>query len=500
MRRFFDNVLSQNLYVYLFLFFAAFTLYGVTLHGPFFFDDNIFIERNASVQSFDIHAIYTSSTTLGSGISGDNFYRPNEQLIYAVLIKVFGAAPWVFHFVSVCFHSFNAYLVFLLFLILGLRRPYAFLGALLFLFHPVQTQAVSYISGLSEPVVTTCVLGALILFLRGMKENFTPKRTIGILTLTVAGFFSKENALILPALICICGIYLYKKQNVGISRKAIWIWVTVVSFSLIYLSLRLTVFNFTSGLTGGFGIVTFQNVYTQSLYVRMITFTSTLWQYAVLLLVPMSLHYETPYTAYTTFASITGVFGLIVIYGGLALAYQSLIKGKGVFFLAFAWFFLSILPVSGIIPTNAMYLEHWLYMPIIGIIFGFLYFVEKNPNFLHVPVIALCIYLPLTIYRNLDWADPIRFYRNEIRYTPSARIFANLGLELANRGDCGDAIPYYEQAIYMSDQYPQTHHNLGKCLEDSGDIANAIVEYKKALEIDPNFIYSLSRLELLLGK
>src|SRR3989344_1316177 len=101
MQRFFDNVLSRNLYAYLFFFLAVLTLYGVALRGPFFFDDNIFIEQNASVQSFDVHAIYTSSTTAGSGISGDNFYRPNEQLLYAVLLIVFGGAPWVFHFVSV---------------------------------------------------------------------------------------------------------------------------------------------------------------------------------------------------------------------------------------------------------------------------------------------------------------------------------------------------------------------------------------------------------------
>ncbi len=270
-----------------------------------------------------------------------------------------------------------------------------------------------------------------------------------------------------------------------------------------YLSLRFTVFNFTSSLTHGFGIATGSNTYTESLAVRLVTFVSVLYHYALFLLAPIGLHYETDYVAYYTLLSAAGIFGLLVIVGGGYLAYRSLVRGKGVFFLAYSWFFIALLPVSGIIPTNAMYLEHWLYVPIIGVIFLAAYFLQeqgRNATLLHVATIILCVYAILSFARNLDWADPIRFYQNELQYSGTARMYSNLGLELANRGDCADAIPNYEEAIAISDGYPQTHYDLGRCLEDGGNLSEAISEYKKSLQIDPNFSYSIVRLQALLKK
>ena len=100
MSKFFSKVLSRKLYIYLFLFVVTLVAYAPALRGPFFFDDNIFIEHNVSVQNFDLKQIYTSSTTAGSGLSGDNFYRPNGQAIFALLTWLFGLSPLISHFVK----------------------------------------------------------------------------------------------------------------------------------------------------------------------------------------------------------------------------------------------------------------------------------------------------------------------------------------------------------------------------------------------------------------
>lgn len=510
MQSIFNEFISRNLFVYVSIFCMTLVGYAVVLGGPFFFDDNIFIEHNVSVQNFDVGRIYTHSTTADSGISGDNFYRPNQQLIFATLIKIFGARPWIFHFVSIFFHSINGFLVFLLFGYLGLGRPYALLGAILFILHPIQTQAVSYISGLSEPLVTTSVLSVLILYIRQITGNFSKKEIAGIGVLTVISLFSKENAVILLGLLPILAFYFYKKEILLNKRRALWLWVFVTAIILVYLSLRFSVFNFTSGLTGSFGIVTVPNIYTESLYIRLVTFISTIWQYCKMILVPINLHYETAYFAVTSLYSFVEIFGLGVLIAGLCCAYRSLVFGRGIFFFSFFWFFMALLPVSGIIPTNAIYLEHWLYMPIIGVIFWCVYalqnFSKKNENsseqknhlFFYVVIIILFIYTVIDINRNLDWANPIRFYKNELKYTNSAgRIYANLGMEMADQGDCQNAILYYKYAIEVNDQYPQTHYNLGKCLETVGDRKNAIIEYNKSLKIDPTFRYSIERLRSL---
>jgi tetratricopeptide (TPR) repeat protein len=55
-----------------------------------------------------------------------------------------------------------------------------------------------------------------------------------------------------------------------------------------------------------------------------------------------------------------------------------------------------------------------------------------------------------------------------------------------------------EKAISLNDTYPQTHHNLARCLESTGQIKEAADEYFKALYIQPNFLYSLNAISKLL--
>jgi len=506
MSTYLDKVLSRNTYTYLFLLFVSLAVYVGVIKGPFFFDDNIFIENNAYVQTFDVVKIYTSSTTEGSGLTGDNFYRPNGQLIYSLILLIFGAVPAVFHFISILLHSGVGFLVFLLFCLLGLDRRYSLLASVIFIVHPIQTQAVSYISGLSEPLVAITTLGILVVFTRGLLSDhkFSIRRTLLIVLLSVIGFFSKENAVTVSPLMLLVVVFLYKQGKISSLLKGLWVWVFVASLSALYLFFRFTTLNFTHDLTGGFGISTQSNIYTESLYVRLVTFISSVYNYPFLSLLPINLHYERPYFAYDSLLSFWGFVGLIIIIFSIYIAYVSLRSKKGTFFFAVSWFAISILPVSGIIPTNAIYLDHWLYVPIIGFLFLLAVFLENNRDknlFLYVTIIVIFILAGLTIDRNKDWADPIRFYKNELQYTQSAtRIYNNLAMEMANRGNCLEAIPYYRRAIIMDDSYPQTHHNLARCLEDMGETEGAISEYKKALAIDPKFIYSINRLQVLLGE
>lgn len=60
-----------------------------------------------------------------------------------------------------------------------------------------------------------------------------------------------------------------------------------------------------------------------------------------------------------------GIFGIIVILFGAFIIFRY--KKNPNLFLGLTWFFTALLPYSGIFPLNAMYLEHWLYVPMIGI-------------------------------------------------------------------------------------------------------------------------------------
>ena len=153
-----------------------------------------------------------------------------------------------------------------------------------------------------------------------------------------------------------------------------------------------------------------------------------------------------------------------------------------------------------------MYLEHWLYLPIIGVIFSLCFvfdkFSEKRKQAITIFLLLILILFSVRIIaRNVEWGDPIKFYQNELKYTQtSARIYNNLAMELSDQGDCVSAVPNYEKAISLSDAYPQTHHNLARCLEALGRPQEAANEYLRALYIEPNFAYSINALYVMFSR
>jgi tetratricopeptide (TPR) repeat protein len=166
-----------------------------------------------------------------------------------------------------------------------------------------------------------------------------------------------------------------------------------------------------------------------------------------------------------------------------------------------------MVPVMGIIPINALYLEHWLYMSIIGIIITGL-FIFSSINNLFIKKILTIFYILFliiisirTFIRNNDWIDPIKFYQNEIKYSPNnARIHNNLAMYYAETGNAEKAIEYYKKAININDIYPQTHHNLANLYLNAEKYDMAYSEYVKAIFIDHNFIYSYAQLAELYQK
>jgi len=148
-----------------------------------------------------------------------------------------------------------------------------------------------------------------------------------------------------------------------------------------------------------------------------------------------------------------------------------------------------------------MFLEHWLYLPIIGIIILVLTLLNKikrrivNQVVFAIFLIVISLFCIRTILRNREWTDIEKFYLNELKYTDSSiRIYNNLGMYYAEQGDNDKLVYYYEKAIETGDYYPQPHHNLGTHYMSIGEISKALDEYYKALSIDPNFIYSLAKL------
>jgi hypothetical protein len=490
---FLEKLVAKKFNVFLFLALITILVYSPVMRGDYVFDDDIFIVNNQYVHDLNhVKQIYTHSTTDGAGVSGGNFYRPNQSLSHAVIYSLVGISATPQHLFSILIHLLNVCLLFMFLSLLGFSNLSSLIAAAVFAVHPINTEAVSYISGLSDPLSLMFILFSCIFYISYKKEKKIYYAVFTIICVLLA-LFTKESSAMLMIVLFLLEIYLQpKKIKIGIPEKLILSTVAILCVG--FLILKFTVFNF----TGNLGLTSADNEYTQSLWVRFITFCTIFPRYMGMLVFPVSQYMEKPYSAYISFEAL-GFGGLMMLGAFVYLFYNSL-KSNRSLMLGIGIFFAFLLPVSGIIPTNAIYLEHWLYLPFLGValLIALLFQNADTKNKTTILIlfgVMITVYSIKTIYRNNQWADAVKFYKNEIKFNKkSARIYNNLAMVLNNKKDYFSAINYYGQAISVYDVYPQTHHNLAQTYLQLNQISNAIAEEYKALQMQPNFMYSLKSL------
>ncbi|MDZ4245213.1 MAG: tetratricopeptide repeat protein, partial [Candidatus Gracilibacteria bacterium] len=354
----------------------------------------------------------------------------------------------------------------------------------IFLVHPVQVEAVTYISGLPDVLSGFFILAGLLFFKSG-------KNILTLLTLLLA-FLSKEIAITFFAFAWLITIYEWKsydKKTLNTKLK----WLTVFTIiSIIYFILKLTVLNF----TGTADLTDIVNDYTESILIRTITFISIIWEYAKLIIYPVHLFFEKSVVHATTLLAPKGIFGLTVLIGGCGAAYNSFLKDKK-FLFGFTWFFIPLIPVSGIfIISNAFYAERWLYLPLIGVVFGIaalwenLKTKEAKAIYICILVIVSMTFATRTIFRNREWADPQEFFENEIANNPySPRIYNQLGTVHFAKRNYNRALSAIQKSIELDDakSSPIFRFNLGNTYYYLGKNDKAIFWLNEALEMKPDY-------------
>ncbi len=167
---------------------AGLVAYLPALWGVFVFDDYPWIVYNAGLDP-----------------SAFEFWqrRPVTLLTFAANLYVAGPNPAGFHVVNIALHLANGVLVYLL---VGRMVPraasvpaIAAVAAAIFLLHPAQTGAVSYVSGRATSLMTFWLL---IAHLAAMRRLESPARRWTVLSLgaLVLAVGTKETALVYPAL------------------------------------------------------------------------------------------------------------------------------------------------------------------------------------------------------------------------------------------------------------------------------------------------------------
>ena len=458
--------------------------YANSFDNQFVWDDENLIVDNKYIRNFSyIPHIFTSPLFNFSYDKVHIFYRPIQVFSYLIDYSIWGLKPLGYHFTNVLLHILVALSVYWLISILYDDRVLSFLTGILFVAHPIHTEAVTYMSGRAESMSALFMLLCFILYIRYYDLNRIGTYFLMLIAYALA-LLCKEYSIILPALLLLYH-YVFKKK---LKTKG---FLTVLSIAFIYILLRLTVLK---------SFLLYMPRYTTFLFQRVPGFFVAIATYVRLLFLPFGLHMEYGKKLFS-FSNPTVILGLVI---SLPLLIYIFTKKKSdrVIFFSICWFFITLLPISNIYPVNAYMAEHWLYFPSIGFFLilakglSSIYRRKTFRGFFIILMITLIVfYSYLTIRQNNYWREPLTFYKRTLQFAPdSARVYYNLGNEYNKLGNKQESVASYKKAIKHKSDYVEAYYNLAMVYGDIGEKDEAIASYEKAIEIDPTYAKAYNNL------
>ncbi len=183
---------------------VALLLYARTLPYEFVFDDHQRVEDNRALESvFPLSRFFSPQSQSSDKTLPRHTYRPVTTLSWALESAVFGKRPAVYRLGNIVLHGLNGALLGWIGVVLfGLAWPAALLASLLFLVHPLQSEAVAWISGRSDVLSLTLMLSAWVCWIRFRTEDRRPETrrrdAVASFGLFVLALLTRESAVCLP--------------------------------------------------------------------------------------------------------------------------------------------------------------------------------------------------------------------------------------------------------------------------------------------------------------
>jgi len=509
-------------------------IYSNIYHAPFVFDDAHQIEENTKIT--DLYNFFSIKQLFE--------IRPLVEFTFALNYKFGKLNVFGYHLVNVLIHMANGFIVYFLALNIFRLLSYpvkssnfpdsyislvALVSALIFVAHPIQTQAVTYTVQRYTSMAAFFYFLSVFSYIRGRcsvqgvevnpgrakgKEgkkrptltrrnfgsnaNLTGKKNkqktgevernrksgqdISTLRFAYAGWFGfaflsgvlaflcKQNAATLPGVILLVEYMFFDRTWKGWKKKLTWF---VPAFFL----LALLILSVSGFFRGDFNFGTLlEDVSALSRE----TVKITRWNYLCtqfnviviyirLLFLPFGQNLDPMYPFKEGFFDGLTPLAFLFISGIVAIGIGYIRKRPAIAFGIF-WFFITLSVESSIIPISDALFEHRLYLPMFGfaIVMSYVLIVLLQNRKLWIGIISVAAiaYLGTATYlRNRVWKDPIILWRDVLRKAP--------------------------------ENY-RAHNNLGFALYHRGRVGEAIQQYTEGLRIKPDFALAINNLGIAL--
>lgn len=531
---------APHRYIFLLLIIGiGIVIYLPAFQASFHLDDGMSIRDNTVIRQLVPGAIFDFWPT-----------RFFTYLSLAVTFRYAALDPFLYHLGNFAIHLFNSLVVFLLLWRIvgkvGLLPP--LIGALIFLVHPLQTQAATYIIQRATSLAAGFYLLTILFYLKCFQAKTNiEKNNSGVSTgvrsnnyffyflsflFAVCAMLTKEFTITLPGALILTELLVLRDRRVKSSKKVL----RLLPFLILLLVIpALTMIYSENPHYNDSGQVEWLKEagvideaapgHGESPRVYLLTQPRVFITYLRLLVLPINQQVDYDYPKLFVPFNPAVIFPLTVIFSLVILACFYRKNNLSVIAFGIIWFMLALLPESSIIPIIDVIVEHRLYLPLFGVVVVFTYFYGSLARFrrsrfiLGITLIFLLGWL--TYQRNLVWQNPVSLWEDNVAKAPGrARIHGNLGKAYLDQGryeraaeefkklieldptfagaynnlaviyidhikDYKLARKYIEASLALVPDYPAGYLNLGVIDLNDRKLRSAIRNFEKALELDP---------------
>jgi hypothetical protein len=332
----------------------------------FTYDDRYVILTNGRVHKMaGMLALWTQS--YWPPAFGSDGYRPIITSLFTLQWVAGAGAPWVFHLVNILLTMAAALAVH--WCARAILSPVAaWVSAALFAVHPVHVEVTGNVVGQSELVVAICLTLAVGLYVRRRLDGPLPGRdALAILALFTFALFTKEHAIVLPALLVAAELTVLRQGHWRERmRGARPLALALVAVSLAYLLVRSHVQRDITGFEP-FPVFRFLHL---SAFDRVATMMTEIPRVARLLVFPrhMSADYSPLDVIVAAGFDVVQLPGIMITVGITVLA-LALRRRAPVASFGLMWLIIAYLPVSNLlVPAGFITAERTLFFPSIGVV------------------------------------------------------------------------------------------------------------------------------------
>jgi protein O-mannosyl-transferase len=556
--------LKKNMHIFLIVC-AGLMVYSNTFKAPFIFDDRINIVTNEALTDVGnflhpakLMEISAHSTNLKYAI----MTRIVGYFTFALNYSVHGLNVTGYHIFNLAVHIVNSLLVYFL-VIITFQTPYlkmygiedpthtendittnhlhlAALGiALIFVCHPLQTQAVTYISQRFASLATLFYLSTHILYIKSrIARSATGYYYAAAIVLAVLAMLTKEISSTLFLTIALYEIMFLE----GKASRRFYMVLPFFLISFIVPAILLLVqrtVDTVSNINQSMAFLGGENVLPRWHY--FLTQLRVIVTYLRLLVFPVGQNFDYAYPVYTSLfqpvvllsAALLTAMLTYSVYLYFLSRHASTKNRIELRFISFGllWFFITLSVESSVIPIADVINEHRVYLPSVGFVIAIvflIFLIQKQPGASRLKIkIALPMLITFVLSlgvaafaRNMVWRDPVHFWEDAVRKSPQkARTHTQLSIAYGTAGMVEESISEYQKAMSLNPDFMKSHGKLGvqqkefeRVLREArissalkhdnngveylkqGSIEEAIREFKASVDILPDYMEAHSHL------